>query len=99
MAVVRHRSGVKRGTGMTFVLISLGVLIAAGLLSGYLAGVIWKQYSLGVRGDLLLGFAGGVTGGILLYIIGIHYHMYVIPAVAAIISTAIIFYVTSVLRR
>ena len=84
---------------MTFVLISLGVLIAAGLLSGFLAGVIRKEYSLGKKLDLLTGLSGGLTGGVLLYLLEIHYHWYIIPAVAAIISTAIIFYVVSVIRR
>ena len=84
---------------MAFLLISLAVLIAAGLLWGYMAGVIRKEYSLGIKGDLLLGLAAGITGGILLYVIEIHYHWYILPAVAAIISTAIIFYVVSVIRK
>lgn len=80
--------------------ILLVVLITTGIVTGFTARFVKKKkYSFGTKTDLMLGLAGGLTGGLLLYIIELHYHGYILPAVSAVITTVIVFYVVNVIKK
>ena len=52
-------------------LINIIVWIAAGIIAGWLTGIIMKGKGFGLLGDLAIGLAGGLVGGWIARLIGL----------------------------
>jgi uncharacterized membrane protein YeaQ/YmgE (transglycosylase-associated protein family) len=48
--------------------------IFIGLISGWLAGKIVNGYGYGAMADIALGLVGGIIGGMIFAILGVHAH-------------------------
>jgi uncharacterized membrane protein YeaQ/YmgE (transglycosylase-associated protein family) len=75
----------------------LGVLIVGGI-AGWLAGHFMRGRGYGVLKDILLGFVGGIVGGILFALAGIHWHGILGSIVTATIGAVVVLYIARALR-
>jgi uncharacterized membrane protein YeaQ/YmgE (transglycosylase-associated protein family) len=47
-------------------------VIIVGLIAGWLAGKLMRGYGLGAVADILLGLVGGIFGGLIFGMVGLH---------------------------
>jgi uncharacterized membrane protein YeaQ/YmgE (transglycosylase-associated protein family) len=78
---------------------SILVWIIAGIVAGWLAGVIVKGTGFGVLGDLLVGLVGGVIGGWLAGAFGVQATSLLSEIVVAALGGVVLVLIIGALRR
>ena len=75
--------------------------IAAGILAGWLVGLVMRGQGYGLIGDLILGLLGGAVGGFLLRTIGAppHETSWFVHALVAAMGGIVLVAIARLLRR
>jgi len=73
--------------------------IVVGLIAGWLAGKVMKGGGYGVLMDILLGIAGGILGGWVFGLIGIHAGGMIGQIVVAFIGAVILVGITRLIKK
>lgn len=69
---------------------SLIILLAVGLISGWLAGRIWKGRGFGFWGNIVVGIVGSFIGGYVFNFIGISFYGWLGSITAALVGALIV---------
>ncbi len=78
---------------------SLLIIIAVGVVAGWLAGLIVKGTGFGILGDLIVGIAGAFVGSWLLPQFHIHFGVGIVGAIVnATIGAIVLLFVIAILR-
>ncbi len=80
-------------------LTSLIILLAVGLVAGWLAGIIWKGKGFGLVGNLVVGVVGSFIGGYLFRILGIYFYGWIGSIIAALAGALIILAVINLIKK
>ena len=80
-------------------LTSILILLAVGLVAGWLAGIIWKGGSFGLLWNIIIGVAGSFLGGWLFRLLGISYGGIIGSIVAALVGALILLAIVNLVRR
>jgi len=70
-------------------LTSILILVAIGLVAGWLAGMIWKGGGFGILWNIIIGVAGSFLGGWIFRLLGISYGGIIGSIVAALVVNLI----------
>jgi uncharacterized membrane protein YeaQ/YmgE (transglycosylase-associated protein family) len=73
--------------------------IAVGLIAGWAAGKIMKGRGYGPVVDILLGIAGGIVGGFLLGLLGIHGEGLIGSILVAIVGAVFLIWLSRKLKK
>jgi len=73
--------------------------IVVGLIAGWLAGKVMKGGGYGVLMDIVLGIAGGILGGWVFGLIGIHAGGMIGEIVVAFIGAVILVWITRLVKK
>jgi uncharacterized membrane protein YeaQ/YmgE (transglycosylase-associated protein family) len=73
--------------------------IAVGLIAGWAAGKIMKGRGYGPFVDILLGIAGGIVGGFLLGLLGIHGEGLIGSILVAIVGAVFLIWLSRKLKK
>lgn len=80
-------------------LTSILILVAIGLVAGWLAGMIWKGGGFGILWNIIIGVAGSFLGGWIFRLLGISYGGIIGSIVAALIGALILLAIVNLIRR
>ncbi len=80
-------------------LTSIIILLAIGLVAGWLAGLIWKGGGFGILWNIIIGVAGSFLGGWLFRLLGISFHGIIGSIVAALAGALILLAIVNLIRR
>jgi len=80
-------------------LTSILILVAIGLVAGWLAGMIWKGGGFGILWNIIIGVAGSFLGGWLFRLLGISFHGIIGSIVAALAGALILLAIVNLIRR
>ncbi len=80
-------------------LTSILILLAIGLVAGWLAGMIWKGGGFGLLWNIIIGVAGSFLGGWIFRLLGISYGGIIGSIVAALIGALILLAIVNLIRR
>ncbi len=70
-----------------------------GLIAGWLAGVIMKERSFGLAGNLIVGIVGAIIGGFLFEFFGISTGGFFGSLISAIVGAIILLYIIQQVRK
>lgn len=70
-----------------------------GLVAGWLAGVVMKERSLGLIGNLVVGIVGAIIGGYIFKFFGISTGGLVGSLISAIVGAIILLYIIQQIRK
>ena len=71
------------------------VYIIAGVLAGYLSGLLWKGRGFGFIGNLLVGICGAFVGGFLLSLLGFSIHGFIAQIISAVAGAILLLWLIS----
>ncbi|HOT47158.1 MAG TPA: GlsB/YeaQ/YmgE family stress response membrane protein [Spirochaetota bacterium] len=80
-------------------LTSILILVAIGLVAGWLAGMIWKGGGFGILWNIIIGVAGSFLGGWIFRLLGISYGGIIGSIVAALVGALILLAIVNLIRR
>ncbi|MBP7736807.1 MAG: GlsB/YeaQ/YmgE family stress response membrane protein [Spirochaetes bacterium] len=80
-------------------LTSILILLAIGLVAGWLAGVIWKGGGFGLLWNIIIGVAGSFLGGWLFRFLGISFGGIIGSIVAALVGALILLAIVNLIKR
>ncbi len=80
-------------------LTSILILLAIGLVAGWLAGMIWKGGGFGLLWNLIIGVAGSFLGGWLFRLLGISFGGIIGSIVAALVGALILLAIVNLIRK
>ncbi len=80
-------------------LTSILILLAIGLVAGWLAGLIWKGGGFGILWNIIIGVAGSFLGGWLFRLLGISFGGIIGSIVAALAGALILLAIVNLIRR
>ena len=80
-------------------LTSILILVAIGLVAGWLAGMIWKGGGFGLLWNIIIGVAGSFLGGWVFRLLGISYGGIIGSIVAALVGALILLAIVNLIRR
>jgi uncharacterized membrane protein YeaQ/YmgE (transglycosylase-associated protein family) len=80
-------------------LTSIIIILAIGLVAGWLAGLIWKGGGFGILWNIIIGVAGSFLGGWLLGLLGISFHGIIGSIVAALVGALVLLAIVNLIRR
>ncbi|HNW28858.1 MAG TPA: GlsB/YeaQ/YmgE family stress response membrane protein [Spirochaetota bacterium] len=80
-------------------LTSILILVAIGLVAGWLAGMIWKGGGFGILWNIIIGVAGSFLGGWVFRLLGISYGGIIGSIVAALVGALILLAIVNLIRR
>ncbi|HPV42651.1 MAG TPA: GlsB/YeaQ/YmgE family stress response membrane protein [Spirochaetota bacterium] len=80
-------------------LTSILILVAIGLVAGWLAGMIWKGGGFGILWNIIIGVAGSFLGGWVFRLIGISYGGIIGSIIAALVGALILLAIVNLIRR
>jgi uncharacterized membrane protein YeaQ/YmgE (transglycosylase-associated protein family) len=75
------------------------IYIIAGLLAGYLSGLIWKGRGFGFIGNLLLGICGAFVGGFLLNLAGFRIYGFPAQIISAVAGALLLLWLISRIKK
>lgn len=75
------------------------VYIIAGLVAGYLAGLLWKGRGFGFIGNLLIGICGAFVGGFLLPLLGFSIHGFPAQVISAVAGALLLLWIISLIKK
>lgn len=79
---------------------SLIILIAVGLVAGWLAGLIWKGSGFGLLWNIIFGVCGSFLGNWLFRLLGIYIgNKWIAMIVPAVVGALIILAIVNLIRR
>jgi len=73
--------------------------IIVGLIAGWLAGKVMKGGGYGVLMDIILGIAGGILGGWVFGLLGIHAGGIIGSIIVAFIGAVILVWITRLIKK
>ncbi|HUA14535.1 MAG TPA: GlsB/YeaQ/YmgE family stress response membrane protein [Verrucomicrobiae bacterium] len=73
--------------------------IVAGLIAGWAAGKIMKGGGYGPVMDILLGIVGGIVGGALLSVVGIHSEGMIGSILVAIFGAVVLIWISRMIKK
>ena len=80
-------------------LTSILILVAIGLVAGWLAGMIWKGGGFGILWNIIIGVAGSFLGGWVFRLLGISYGGIIGSIIAALVGALILLAIVNLIRR
>ncbi len=80
-------------------LTSILILLAIGLVAGWLAGIIWKGSGFGLLWNLIIGVAGAFLGSWIFSLLGISFGGIIGSIVAALIGALILLAIVNLIKR
>ena len=75
------------------------IYILAGLLAGYLSGLIWKGRGFGFIGNLLLGICGAFVGGFVFNLAGFRIYGFVAHIISALTGALLLLWLISRIKK
>lgn len=75
------------------------VYIIAGLLAGYLSGILWKGRGFGFIGNLFIGICGAFVGGFLLGLLGFSIHGFLAQVISALAGALLLLWLISLIKK
>ena len=78
---------------------SLLVALVVGIVSGWLAGEIWRGYGFGLVGNLIVGIIGALLGGWLFSLLGIGAIGIAGLLVTAVIGALLLLFIVNMIAR
>lgn len=80
-------------------LTSILILLAIGLVAGWLAGIIWKGGGFGILWNIIIGVAGSFLGGWIFRLLGVSFGGIIGSIVAALVGALILLAIVNLIRR
>jgi uncharacterized membrane protein YeaQ/YmgE (transglycosylase-associated protein family) len=78
---------------------SIIAFLIIGILSGWLAGLLFKGRGFGIIGDMLIGIAGSFIGGFLFGLIGVTSHSFLGSIFTALVGALVLLLIINWIKK